>query len=56
VLAGAELNLSQRIKIELKLDDLMLPYKIDLALLHQLENQELVDHINRRGVIFYEKK
>jgi len=56
VLVGTELNLSQRFKIELELDDLMLPYKIDLALLHQIENKELVDHINRRGVFFYEKE
>lgn len=54
VLVGAELNLSQRFKIELELDDLMLPYKIDLALLHQIENKEVVEHINRRGVVFYE--
>jgi uncharacterized protein len=56
VLVGEKLDLSQLFKIELELDDLMLPYKIDLALLHQIENKELVDHINRRGVVFYEKK
>ena len=56
VLVGEELDLSQMFKMELELDDLMLPYKIDLALLHQIENKELVDHINRRGVFFYEKE
>lgn len=56
VLAGEMLDLSQLFKIETELDDLLLPYKIDLVLLHQIENQELVDPIHRRGVIFYEKK
>lgn len=56
VLVGEKLDLSQRFKIEMELDDLMLPYKIDLALLHQIDNKELIDHINRRGVVFYEKK
>lgn len=56
VLVGEKLDLSQMFKIELQLDDLMLPYKMDLGLLHQIENKELVDHINRRGVVFYEKK
>ena len=56
VLVGERLDLSRRFKIENELDDLLLPYKIDLALLHQIENKELVDHIHRRGVVFYEKK
>lgn len=56
VLVGEKLDLSQMFKIELELDDLMLPYKIDLSLLHQIDNQSLVDHIHRRGVVFYEKE
>ncbi|PWJ59420.1 nucleotidyltransferase-like protein [Dyadobacter jejuensis] len=55
VLVGDALDLSQLYKIELELDDLMLPYKIDLALLHLIENKELIEHLNRRGVVFYEK-
>jgi predicted nucleotidyltransferase len=55
VLVGAELNLSQLFKIELELDDLLLPYKIDLALLHQISNPDLVEHIERKGVVFYER-
>ncbi|WP_439585399.1 nucleotidyltransferase domain-containing protein [Dyadobacter bucti] len=56
VIVGEELDLSQRFKIELELDDLLLPFKIDLAILHQIENQELADHINRRGVVFYQQE
>lgn len=56
VLVGTELDLSQLFKIELELDELLLPYKIDLALLHQIKNPDLVEHINRKGVVFYENK
>ena len=56
VLVGTELDLSQLFKIELELDELLLPYKIDLALLHQIKNPDLVEHINRNGVVFYENK
>lgn len=40
--------------IALKLDDLMLPYTIDLSIFHQIENQDLRDHIDRRGTVFYD--
>jgi predicted nucleotidyltransferase len=55
-LVGAELDLSLIFKIELELDDLMLPYKIDLAAYHQIENEELISHIDRIGVIFFESE
>ncbi|QRQ99511.1 nucleotidyltransferase domain-containing protein [Dyadobacter sandarakinus] len=55
VLVGPELDLSQIFKIEIKLDDLMLPYKIDLFALHKIENQDLINHINRVGIVFFEK-
>ncbi len=44
------------LRIAAKLDDLMIPYKVDVAQLHQINNVELKDHIRRRGVVFYEKK
>ena len=54
-LIGNELDLSTLFKIENELDDLLLPYKIDLSIFHQIENQDLIDHINRVGIVFYEK-
>ena len=54
-LIGSALDLSLLFKIESALDHLLLPYKIDLSALHQIENQELLDHIGRVGVVFYEK-
>lgn len=50
-----QLSFSDLAKAENQLDDLMLPYKIDLSLLKQIANPELIDHINRVGIIFYEK-
>lgn len=54
-LTGDELDLSQMLRIAAMLDDLMIPYKVDVALLHQINNVELKDHIRRRGVVFYQK-
>ncbi len=43
------------LSIENQLDDLLLPYSIDLSLLHQITNSDLLDHINRVGALLYEK-
>lgn len=51
---GENLDLSTQFKIESELDDLLLPYKIDTSIYHKIANQDLVDHINQVGVIFYE--
>lgn len=53
-LIGKNLTMSQLFKIETELDDLLLPYKIDLSIYRKIENSDLVDHINRVGVSFYE--
>lgn len=52
-LEGDALTLTQLLEIENELDDLLLPYKIDLSLHHALDNPELIDHIRRVGVVFY---
>jgi predicted nucleotidyltransferase len=54
-LIGLELTLSEQLNIENELDDLLLPYKIDLSLFQQIENSDLKTHIQKRGLIFYEK-
>lgn len=54
-LKGERLTLSLLLKIGNELDDLLLPYKIDLSIFHTLDNQELVAHIKRVGVVFYNK-
>lgn len=52
-LKGEALTLTQLLKIENELDDLLLPYKIDLSLFQALDSAELIDHIHRVGVVFY---
>lgn len=37
------------------LDDLNLPYMIDLSRIENIKNPNLLDHIDRRGKIFYER-
>lgn len=44
------MQLETLLQIENRLDDLLLPWMIDLSLLHQIENPDLVAHINRVGV------
>lgn len=55
VIVGVSVSHSQLLSLENRLDDLLLPYSIDLSLLHQIENRELLDHIQRVGVVLYEK-
>lgn len=43
-------------ELESELDDLLLPYKIDLSLFEQLENTQLIEHIQRVGKVFYLKE
>jgi predicted nucleotidyltransferase len=47
------MTLSELLKIENEIDDLYLPYKLDISLYHQIENPDLKNHIERRSQIFY---
>jgi predicted nucleotidyltransferase len=42
--------------IYVELDDLLTPYSFDLSLYAQIENPDLIDHIDRVGKIFYQQK
>lgn len=55
-LKGETLNLTILNRIENELDELLLPYKIDLSLYHHIKNPEFLEHIQRVGKVFYEKK
>ena len=54
-LCGSALNDSLLSQISQILDDLLLPYKMDLSLMASLTHPQLLDHIHRVGVVFYEK-
>lgn len=49
------ISFSELLQIELELDDLLLPYKIDLSQRHLIENESLQDHISRVGTVFYRR-
>ncbi|WP_265823482.1 nucleotidyltransferase domain-containing protein [Geovibrio ferrireducens] len=53
-LFGTELNLEILQKIEHKIDDLLLPYSVDLSIYKDISSEELKEHINRVGIIFYQ--
>lgn len=46
------LGLTELLAIENKIDDLLLPWKVDLSLMHALDNPALLEHIRRVGVDF----
>ena len=50
---GKNLNLQLINKIDLKLDDLLLPYTFDLSIYNQIDNSDLLEHIKRVGKDFY---
>jgi len=54
-LKGESLTLRILNRLDNQLDDLLLPYTFDLSLYQQIDNPNLLDHINRVGIIFYQK-
>ncbi len=54
-LYGAALTHNILSRIDTELDDLLLPYTIDLSIFHQIDNPVMVEQIQRIGVNFYEK-
>ena len=54
-LVGRELTHSDLNRMILDIDDLLLPYMFDISIFHTLKNPDLIDHINRRGIVIYEK-
>ncbi|MEJ5310901.1 MAG: nucleotidyltransferase domain-containing protein [Anaerolineae bacterium] len=52
---GADLTLSTLYSMMDDLDDLLLPYTIDLSIFSSISDPDVVEHIQRVGVTFYEK-
>ncbi len=49
-LEAATLGMSELAVLEAQIDDLLLPWKVDLVLLHQIDDPDLLAHIQRAGV------
>jgi predicted nucleotidyltransferase len=50
-----DLDLSVLSKIIRELDDLLLPYMIDISIYHLIQDPDLIDHIQRVGILMYQK-
>ena len=55
-LMGEGLNLQLLADIAGKLEESPIPYQVDLSLWDQIDHPGLREHIQRVGVIFYERK
>jgi len=56
ILYGKALTSDLRSIIASELDDLLLPYTIDLSIFAELDHAQLQEHIERVGVLFYERE
>ena len=54
-LISDRLNHRQLLQIQNQIDDLLLPYSIDLSIFSSIDNFHLIEHIDRVGIIFYER-
>lgn len=54
-LLGSALTYSILLQVETEIDDLLLPYLMDISLFSHIDNPDLVDHIERVGVVFYRR-
>jgi predicted nucleotidyltransferase len=54
-LYGSDLGQSLLARIDEELDELLLPYQMDLSLFASLTHPALLDHIRRVGVVLYER-
>ncbi|AHE65624.1 nucleotidyltransferase domain-containing protein [Legionella oakridgensis] len=52
-IVGSALTLSELLAIENQIDDLLLPWKIDLSLKHTIDNTELLAHMSKIGTTIY---
>jgi predicted nucleotidyltransferase len=55
-LLGEQLDHHDLLKIMGELDDLLLPYTIDLSIYHMIDHEALRDHIQRVGQEFYHRQ
>ncbi len=55
-LEGEDLSLPQLLAIENQIDDLLLPWMVDLSLRRDIDNPALLEHLERVGVLFYDRE
>lgn len=52
---GDALEFAELMQIEDQIDDLFLPYTVDLSQYAQLSNIDLIEHIDRVGMVIYDR-
>lgn len=52
---GQELTFTQLLALENQIDELLLPWMVDLSLRASIDNPALLEHIERVGIPFYER-
>ena len=55
-LLGEQLDHHDLLKIMNEMDDLLLPYTMDLSIFHMIDHENLRDHIQRLGREFYRRQ
>jgi predicted nucleotidyltransferase len=53
---GEELTLRVLYRLMDEMDDLLLPYTIDLSIFQHISDPAVIEHIERVGVAFYQKR
>lgn len=54
-LIGDKLTISDLLRLHTEIDDLLLPFEFDFLIYGNITNNELRNHIDRRGQVVYEK-
>ncbi len=52
-LKGEGLTTNWLMSLSVKIDDLLLPYEVDLSILEHIDNPDLINHINRVGKVIF---
>ncbi len=52
---GAGLTTNWLMELSVKIDDLLMPYLVDLSIFDHIENEDLVEHIKRVGKVVYKR-
>lgn len=55
-LVAPDMHLADLWALDERIDDLLLPWKVDLQLQHLIDNPDLIAHIERVGRLFYAGK
>ena len=55
VLFGEKLDIKILNRISWELDDLLLAYTFDISIYHHIKQSDLLDHIERIGIVFFDR-